>query len=405
VTAGPIPHDVASPSTPGRAGPVRVAGVAVLSTATGALPVFLLGGLAVQVRADLGFTESQLGLAVTVFFAVSALCSSGAGHLTEGVGVRRAMAVTALLVTTGLSVIALSGAWAVVVVGLCIAAVGNAFSQPAANLLIARAITRARQGLAFGVKQSAVPFTSLLGGMAVPVFALTVGWRWAFIAATVCALALVLLTPRGIAAERHRPRRRSRRLHGSAAPLAVLGAAAVLANMGANSLGIFLVETAVARGTAEATAGLLLMGGSAVGITTRFICGWWADRTSRNLFATVAVMLLAGSAGFAGLAFGEGALLLLATALAFSAGWGWNGLFAYAVVDAYRRSPAAATGLAQTGLFLGAMAGPGVFGVTAQHLGFATAWAVMTCCASLAAIGMFAGMRMIRRAARIGTEG
>ena len=52
-----------------------------------------------------------------------------------------------------------------------------------------------RQGLSFGVKQAAIPVSTLLAGAAVPTVALTVGWRWAFVAAAVAALTALALVP------------------------------------------------------------------------------------------------------------------------------------------------------------------------------------------------------------------
>jgi MFS family permease len=122
-----------------------VVGAAVLATAMGAMPVFLLGGLAVQVRADLAFTESQLGLAVTVFFAVSALGSAPAGRVVESIGIPRAMATTAVLTALGLLTMSVATSWVVLLAALSVGAAGNAFAQPAANLLLARTVGRANE--------------------------------------------------------------------------------------------------------------------------------------------------------------------------------------------------------------------------------------------------------------------
>ena len=54
------------------------------------------------------------------------------------------------------------------VVPIAVAGSANALCQPAANLLIARAVPAHRQGLAFAVKQSAIPMSTLLAGVAVP---------------------------------------------------------------------------------------------------------------------------------------------------------------------------------------------------------------------------------------------
>ncbi|MST35344.1 MFS transporter, partial [Acidimicrobiaceae bacterium USS-CC1] len=64
----------------------------------------------------------------------------------------------------------------------------NGAMQPAVNLLLARTVDDRRQGLAFGVKQAAIPTSTLLSGLAVPALALTVGWHVAYLVAAGLAL-------------------------------------------------------------------------------------------------------------------------------------------------------------------------------------------------------------------------
>ena len=64
-----------------------------------------------------------------------------------------------------------------------LSAAANALGQLASNAALARHVPAHRQGLSFGVKQAAIPVSTLLAGAAVPTIALTAGWRWAFVAA------------------------------------------------------------------------------------------------------------------------------------------------------------------------------------------------------------------------------
>lgn len=377
--------------------PARTISASVFATAAGALPVFLLGGVAVQVRGDLGFGEGRLGLSVTLFFALSAALSATAGRITQRIGIHRAMTMTSLVAAGGLLIMAASPVWTVLALGLVVGALANAFAQPAANLLLAQGIDRRKQGLAFGLKQGAVPLTSLLGGLAVPVFALTIGWRWAFVAGAVCAVLLLTLIPRDLRAVPRRPKGAPlpKLVPGTRRPLLVLSGAAALGNMGANSLGVFLVESLVAAGTAEARAGFMLMAGSFLGMSMRVGMGWWADRTPRQLFRTAAMMLGIGSVGYGLLATGSPDLMPVGILLTFGAGWGWNGLFAFSVVASNRLAPATATGITQRGLFFGAMAGPGLFGIIAENFGFSAAWATVAVLVLMGSVAMFAGNRMM----------
>ena len=113
----------------------------------------------------------------------------------------------------------------------------------------------------------------------------------------------------------------------------------------------------------------------------------------------VAAMLGVGTLGFVLLAAGARGLVVPGTLLAFAAGWGWPGLFNFAVVKTNADAPAAATGITQTGASGGAALGPLVFGLLAQAASYEAAWLVcgLTSLAALAAI--LVGRRMLLRAA------
>ena len=67
---------------------------------------------------------------------------------------------------------------------LAVAGVANSVNQPAINLFMADQVPMDRQGLAFGIKQSAIPAAVLISGLALPVLAMPLGWRATF---AICA--------------------------------------------------------------------------------------------------------------------------------------------------------------------------------------------------------------------------
>lgn len=346
-------------------------------TTVGVMPVFLLGALSVQVRADLGIGEAGIGTAVLTFFAVSAVASTPAGRLVQRHGSRRGILATVLLGTVslgwlGVATRSLAGAAGALALG----GLANAVAQPAANLLLVRHLRPGRRGLAFGVKQSAIPVASLLGGLAVPVVALTFGWRWVFVGLAVAVPLLLRWLPAGErpAAGPVAPRGAGRaRL--TSRPLLLLalvmcGGAAV-----GNSAAAFLVQALVAGGMGEGRAGALLALASGAAIIGRVVVGWQADRRDGDHLGVVGGMLVAGALGFAGLAVaGAGPALLVATLAAFGAGWAFTGLVNLQVVTTWHDAPAAATGVTQSGIFLGGTAGPLAFGWVAEHASYALAW-------------------------------
>ena len=384
----------------------RALAAAIAVTTACVLPVFLTGGLAVQMRADLGFGAAALGLAVSAFFGAAALSSMLFGRVVERVGARRGMVAAALLSALSLLGIgALASSWAHLMVFLALAGIAQAASHPATNLLLTGAMRRHRLGLALGVKQAAIPAATLLGGLAAPLLGLTVGWRFGFLLGALVALGIGAVVAR---AEGPRPLSERRSSGGSAriGPLMLptlgigLGAAAGV------SLAAFLVYAAVASGVREGAAGLLLAAASVVGVAVRAVTGWLADRRPRNRLRAVAAMLVAGGAGFALLATGSpGWPLVVGALLGFGAGWGWPGLFQFAIVDLHRDAPAAATGITQTGTYAGSAVGPLVFGLVVERASYTAAWLCSAALALVAAAAMLAGREALVRERRRGTPG
>jgi MFS family permease len=357
------------------------------------MPVFLLGGLAVQVSDDLSLTPVQIGAAVAVYFGTTALASVPVGRLVERYGPRRTAQLGVLIAAGGLAGIAVAARSLItllIILGAC--ATSNALSQLASNGLLARAMPAHRQGLTFGIKQSAIPLSTLLAGAAVPAIGLTVGWRWAFGLAAVVAVATLLLIPSDPPAQAQQIRRRSGRATGV---LVVLGAAAVCASSAGNSIGTFLVASAVDRGIDPGLAGLTLTLGSVVCIAVRVGAGWLADLRSDSRHLTwVAVLFAIGAIGMVTLSLPSTAALIGGVVLGFGFGWAWPGLQNYAIVRLHPDAPAAATSVTQTGVYTGAAIGPLVLGFLAEGPGYPAVWLVcsvlLTMACALVLVGAWA---------------
>jgi MFS family permease len=374
-------------------GAVRAAVGAVTTTTVAVLPVFLTGGLAVQITDELGFDPAGLGLVVALYFGVSALTSLPCGWLVERfgagptsraavLGAGAVMLAVGTLVDsfTALLLFLLAGAWC------------NVLGQLASNLTLASSVPASRLGLSFGIKQAAIPIATLLAGAAVPTIALTIGWRWAYLIGAAVALLALLVTPRDAAG-----RVRSSATPGeqATAALSVIGIAAGLAAAAANALGIFLVASAVQRGIEPGIAGLTLTLGSVVGLVLRLLHGWLADRRSGGHIAVVAGSLVFGAVGLALLAVPGTWALVLGTTLGFGLGWAWPGLLQFAVVRLNPSAPAAASSIVQTGVYAVGFIGPVGFGYLAAHLSFPTAWLVGAGTMLVAAGLMVLGRRML----------
>ena len=375
--------------------PRRAATGALTTTIACSVPVFLVGGLAVQISQELGFSPAGLGLAVSAYFGASALASVPAGALVERYGstkiTRIAIGLSALSLLT--IAVAARSLWSLIAI-LSLGAAANAMGQLASNTSLSRHIPVRRQGLAFGVKQAAIPVGSLLAGAAVPAVALTMGWRWAFVFAAIGAAAALFVVP----AEGHEQRRKATNGGDRAtAALVVIGVGAALAAGSANALGTFLVDSAVARGTTPGAAGLALTLGSAVGVAARIVGGWLADRLPERQIAVIAGMLTVGAGGLAMLSLVSTATLIAGVVLGFGLGWAWPGLMNFAVVRLHPQAPAAATSITQTGVYAGGCIGPLSLGAVAATAGYPTMWTVAGIAMLWAAAAMVLGSRMLQR--------
>jgi MFS family permease len=182
--------------------------------------------------------------------------------------------------------------------------------------------------------------------------------------------------------------------------LAVLALAAGLAAAGGNKIGSFLVTSSVHAGLGERAAGLLLAGASVVMLVVRIGMGLVADRRGRGFFELVALLMALGTGGYLLLATGRLEVLVLGAVVAAGGGWGWPGLFNLAVVDLDRQAAAVATGITQTGVYLGAVAGPLLSGALAERVSFGAAWLVAGALALLGAVIVLLGRRDPRAGGR-----
>lgn len=357
-------------------------GSSIAASTSTSFVVFLTAGLAVQIRSSFHFGADAFGLSIAVYYLGAAIGSIPFGRLAEAIGGVRVMKPTALIAALLLVLIgARVNSWLFLTIVLFFAGAASAAMQPATNLFLARRVPSSKQGLAFGVKQAAIPLASLLGGLAVPGIALTVGWRWAFIVAAFLSVGAAILVPKSQTSfAAYRAAHKDSVVTENRVPLIVLGVGFGLSVFAAGGLTAFVVTSGVATGLSKADAGFV--GGIAGGVAlfARVMSGILADRRGKGHFKVVAGMLSIGVLGFIALAIGASThskwLFVVGAVVAFGAGWGWNGLFNYAVIRTNQKSPARATGITQVGGRLSGVFGPLTFGLIVAHGSYAAAWIV-----------------------------
>ncbi|TAN20427.1 MAG: MFS transporter [Actinomycetota bacterium] len=369
-------------------------GISITTVST--IPVFLTGALGVQIRRDLHLNAAELGGAVAIFFAAAAITSISSGKLAQRSGFEVILRVCVLL-----SVVALGGmgflanSYLLVLAFLAIGGIANGAAQPAVNLFLSKVVPVSRQGFAFGIKQAAIPVSTFLSGLAVPFIALTIGWHYAYAIIAPVGIILFFMIPKAP--------RETQRASSSAngkqkiyiAPLVVLAIAMGLGSGAANALGAFLVSSSVHAGWAPGAAGFLVVLGSAIGISSRLLNGYLADRRIGRHLAVTAWMVGTGGIGYLLLTLGYAWLVVPATIISYGAGWGWNGLFNFAVVWSYPRAAGHATGITQSGAYFGSVLGPLVFGFIVDHSGYSLAWSSAALEAFLAGTAMVVARKMM----------
>lgn len=367
--------------------------LSIWTLAVAMLPAFLTGSLYPLIARDIHLPPDKLGLVIAIFFAASAAGSAGLAPLADKQAPWTVARVSLVAVLAALLGLAWANSTAIMYVCMVVAGVANGCIQPAINVAISRHIAQARQGLAFGFKQSAIPLATLLGGFAVPVVGLTLGWRAGYFLAAVAVAGLLLFLPR--------------QSHGQARPkpvadsgmllrfLIMVSALAGLGAGSANAMAAFIVGYGVSSGIDLAKAGFVVALGSAASIAIRILLGLAADRFALPLFLGVAICLGGGAFAYVLLALGGPlSVYVLAVLLSFGMGWGWAGISLLGVVRASGPRAGHVTGVMQSGLFTGAVAGPLGFGWLASSYSYGAAWTALAIAATIAAL-LGLGLQML----------
>ena len=351
---------------------IRVVVAAVAVNLLCVLPPFLTGVMGVQIGRDFGIPAASIGILVSAFALGSIVASAPLGRRVGRWGVRNCLRGTSVIAAAGLVVAALSPAPWALAVAMFLAGLANGLGQPAANALIAAQLPPHRHGIAYAIKQSGVPLSTLLAGLAVPLIALTIGWRWAYVLALgLAALAFVLapvdwsVVPGRVEAAVAPTLRRT---------LWIFAAGMALAVAAATSIGAIGAAGGVAAGLSEKSAGYLVAVGGLTALAVRLVVGLWADRRPFNELAGAAILLGIGVAGWLAMSTAIPVLFAIGLIVANSFGWGWPGLANLALARRFNDATAAASGVVQTGVSLGVLVGPLVLGLLATSQGWAITW-------------------------------
>jgi MFS family permease len=365
---------------------VAVVATAALSTVSVVFPGLAAGSLAVQASDDFGVSEGSYGWALGTFFLAAALTSVAGGRLAQRLGPRRQLSyglVGAAAVQLSIAFVVPSFGW--MLVALALAGVVNSGVQTAVNLALSQA-ELPRLGLAVATKQSAMPAAAMLGGLAVPAVALTLGWRWAYamgalvgLVGFACVRAFIIDRPITAASKVSVVESTSR-------ALAAATAVSMLFAFSSGAINAWTVSSGVDAGLSEGAAGLFLGLAAGMGILFRLAAGARVDASKAPPFRMAAQLYLIGIVGFVLLSARVAPLHAGATVLAFAGGWIWPVFTNFAIVNANPRSAGAATGMTQMGVYVGVFSAPVITGGIIDRWGYQTMWLVVAGVAMCAAV-------------------
>lgn len=341
-----------------------------------------------QARDELGVDRFQYGAALASFFAAAALTSMPSGRFVRWVGAQRQL-IGALLASTLCCVVVATSVssmfWLCAVLG--VAGAMNAANQTAVNQLLGAA-RLPRLGAVVALKQSGLPTTSMICGALVPLVAVSFGWRPAYVGAALIAAAAAVTAQRLRIASSVGARTGVARPTSTSTPTRVLVVASVACcalAYTAGALNSWLVESSVEVGWSPSAAGWTLTGAAGFGVVVRLTWGAFLDRL-RSPIAVGAGFSLAGAGGIVMLSFGGHWLHLAAAALGFGGAWVWPVFTNFGVLRANPESGGAATGMTQSGVYLGIFLSPWISGWLIEQFGFGAMWLVaasLTACGAL----------------------
>ena len=257
---------------------------------------FLPIGLLPQLRDELGITEAQVGLLITVFAGTVVVATAPLTHVTRTVPRKRLLVALLAVFAVANLIAALAPGYAVLVVARIIGGAAHGVfwavvSPYAARLVtpdrLARAVAIATSG-ATGATVAGVPLGTLLGA--------AVGWRASFaviagLVVVIAALIIAVLPPvehragDAAAAALPMPRRDA-----TIVPVVVLCATVVLVTLGHATFYTYIAAWVieVAGFEAGAVAGILLLFGAA-GALGVVMAGVLGDRFPRALLPVLLV--------------------------------------------------------------------------------------------------------------------
>lgn len=345
-------------------------------------PMGCVAAVPSSAQQSIGADSTLLGAGFGAFFLTSAISAGIFGPRVSRERLRSDSRLALILTATSLLILAwVDVGWPTFLLAMLVAGISNGASHSIANVLLDDQLPSGRRGFGFGIKQVAVPASLMLAGLSAPWIIEELGWTLGittYACVVLLTAASVPMTPTSIG--RAQGEAGSPTFGAPVISTSALVCAGFLATLMTGALSSFFPLALRSAGVGTHLAGLMFAAASACALLVRLLAGWTVDAIgvkspSRQLLI-VAAMLGVGSLATLGLGVSGPVQTSLLGIVAFAVGWGWPGLFHLGIV-ALSPDVGRTTGHALVGVFLGAVAGPALFGYLASYASAGLAWAVV----------------------------
>ena len=351
----------------------RPTGASAYAIALVALPGFLLGAFAPEIKEELSFGDTELGAILTFGYLVSSIVMSVSGGAADRTGPKSVLQYGVAIASLAAFLTGFLGnTFFLLMIFIGLNRVAEGIIHPATNTLISSAVVLEKQGIAMAAKQSAVPFATALAGFAVPTLGVFFGWKGTFLVVALLAFPAWFIIPDApLISEKNFS---SRREMWSLSHLQLLALAGAFSAAAVVTVSGFLTTSAKNAGYSDGSAGLILGLGGLLMIISRLTWGYLADRFRFDRFKAVSGSLLIGSLAFVLFAIESKASIAIGSIFIFGIGWSWPCLALLGIIEHHRDEPGEATAIVQTSIRIGAMFAPLGFGLIADSFDYSYAW-------------------------------
>ncbi len=365
--------------------PRSTTAVCTAAIGVGAALGFVPGYVSVALQDDLGLTNAQVGLLVSLYFGSTGLASITGGRLAARFGARTVVSADMILVAVCAAAGALIGRYGILLVSAVVAGAGYAWANAGTNDALARRVRPERRTLALSVKTAGVPtMAALSAALGAPAAA---RWSWQAVWGGVAAVALVVAMLSTSVLDNDRVRPATSPESDSTGSTGATTRAPTAGDVDLRAFRWFSLASFLFVGGSQpifswivpylqdhlaaspATAGALASAAAGLGVIVMITNGRLADRAGpdgrvRRLMAMATGSAVGLVAILAGPLTGRYALGVVAVGLVMATGvqLATIGTMHAALVDRAGSMVAQATGITMTGYYLGALLSPVGFG-------------------------------------------